>query len=117
MRLLNEGEELGDLLRLPPEQILLRWINFHMKGTGGERVVNNFGADLQDGEAYIRILSQIDPVRCPLSLLEQPADARCHSVVAAAKSMGIPGAHPLASSPALCFFVHHPLPPFCFVVL
>ena len=31
MRLAEEGEELKDLLNLPPETILIRWINFHLK--------------------------------------------------------------------------------------
>ena len=30
--LLDDGEQIGDLLKLPPEKILLRWINYHMKG-------------------------------------------------------------------------------------
>ena len=30
-RLLEDGETLEQFLRLPPEQILLRWFNFHLK--------------------------------------------------------------------------------------
>ena len=90
VRLLNEGEELSDLLCLPPEQIILRWVNFHLAGSESERRVTNFGTDLQDGEAYIRMLNQIDPVRCPLTLLEQDVEGRSHALVAAAKAMGIP---------------------------
>jgi plastin-1 len=30
-RLLAPGEELATLLKLPPEETLLRWINFHLE--------------------------------------------------------------------------------------
>lgn len=33
-RLLKEGEELSSLLKLPAEEILIRWINFHLKEAG-----------------------------------------------------------------------------------
>ena len=47
-RLLEDGEELGDLLKLPPEDILIRWINYHLKEAGQDRRVKNLGKDLQD---------------------------------------------------------------------
>jgi len=31
MRLAEDGEQLPDLIKLPPEAILIRWINFHLK--------------------------------------------------------------------------------------
>ena len=31
VRLLRDGEELSDLMALPPDQILLRWFNFHLE--------------------------------------------------------------------------------------
>ncbi len=46
--LLQDGEELTDLLKLNPEQILIRWLNFHLKKNGTDRRVNNLGADLKD---------------------------------------------------------------------
>ena len=32
--LLQDGEEIHDLLRLPAEAILIRWVNFHLKKNG-----------------------------------------------------------------------------------
>lgn len=48
VRLLDEdaGEELGDLLRLPPEQVLLRWFNFHLQNANHPKRVANFGGDV-----------------------------------------------------------------------
>ncbi|KAG1467393.1 hypothetical protein G6F56_004440 [Rhizopus delemar] len=36
-RLLEQDETLEDLLKLPPDQILLRWFNYHLKAAGWER--------------------------------------------------------------------------------
>lgn len=33
-RLLNEGETLDELRRLSPEQILIRWVNYHLANVG-----------------------------------------------------------------------------------
>jgi len=61
VRLLREGEELSDLMALPPDQILLRWFNFHLEAAGSERRVHNFGNDLKDSECYTILLHQIAP--------------------------------------------------------
>lgn len=36
-RLCEEGETIEDLLRLTPDQILLRWFNYHLKQAGWHR--------------------------------------------------------------------------------
>lgn len=46
IRLANEGEDLKDLNKLKPEDLLIRWINFHLKEAGQDRRVSNLGADL-----------------------------------------------------------------------
>ena len=46
-RLLEEGEEIGDLLKLPPEHILIRWINYHLRAADkADRQIKNLGSDL-----------------------------------------------------------------------
>lgn len=44
--LLNDGESLADFLKLSPEEILLRWFNYHLDKAGHPRRVNNFGKDI-----------------------------------------------------------------------
>ncbi len=44
--LLNEDETMADFLKLHPELILLRWLNYHMEKAGSTRRVKNFGSDL-----------------------------------------------------------------------
>ncbi|KAL2205582.1 hypothetical protein CC79DRAFT_1371388 [Sarocladium strictum] len=58
-RLLDEDETLEQFLRLPPEQILLRWFNYHLKAANWSRRVNNFSSDVKDGENYAVLLAQI----------------------------------------------------------
>jgi len=60
-RLLEPGETIEDLLKLPAEQILLRWINYQLKQAGSNRRVNNFSGDIKDSEAYTILLKQIAP--------------------------------------------------------
>jgi len=64
VRLLEEGEDLEDLLRLPPEQLLLRWFNYHLKNAGSKRRVTNFSGDVKDSECYTTLLHQIAPGTC-----------------------------------------------------
>ncbi|XP_053574713.1 plastin-3 [Bombina bombina] len=58
--LLREGETLEDLMKLSPEELLLRWANFHLENAGGQKI-NNFSTDIKDSRAYFQILNQIAP--------------------------------------------------------
>ncbi|KAH7907615.1 calponin homology domain-containing protein [Hygrophoropsis aurantiaca] len=63
-RLCEDGETIDDLLRLTPDQILLRWFNYHLKAAGWQRRVNNFSRDVSDGENYTVLLNQLKPDQC-----------------------------------------------------
>ncbi|KAK5956755.1 fimbrin [Knufia fluminis] len=69
-RLLDEDETLEQFLRLPPEQILLRWFNYHLKNAGWNRRVNNFSGDVKDGENYTVLLNQLKPDICSRAPLQ-----------------------------------------------
>ncbi|KAH0519472.1 Plastin-1 [Microtus ochrogaster] len=58
--LLKEGEELEELMRLSPEELLLRWVNYHLTNAGW-RTINNFSQDIKDSKAYFHLLNQIAP--------------------------------------------------------
>ncbi|GAA5814606.1 Fimbrin, actin-bundling protein [Mucor flavus] len=70
-RLLEDGESLEDLLKLPPDQILLRWFNYHLKAAGWERRVKNFSKDVADGENYTVLLNQLKPEQCSRAPLQE----------------------------------------------
>ncbi|XP_061818141.1 plastin-3 isoform X2 [Nerophis lumbriciformis] len=58
--LLRDGETLEDLMKLSPEELLLRWANFHLENAGQPRI-NNFSSDIKDSKAYFHLLNQIAP--------------------------------------------------------
>lgn len=68
-RLCEDGETIEDLLRLTPDQILLRWFNYHLKAAGSQRRVNNFSRDVSDGISYTYLLHQLDKEKCSLAPL------------------------------------------------
>ncbi|XP_071770322.1 plastin-3-like [Centroberyx gerrardi] len=57
--LLEEGESVEDLMKLSPEELLLRWVNFHLKKVGMS--IKNFSGDIKNSEAYFNLLQQIAP--------------------------------------------------------
>ena len=59
MRLVKDDETLEELLRLPPEAILLRWFNYQLEEAGHVRRVANFSADIADSENYSVLLYQV----------------------------------------------------------
>lgn len=61
MALLEEDETLDDLMMLAPEQILIRWVNYHLKRAGCQRQICNFTSDIKDSFAYVHLLHQIAP--------------------------------------------------------
>ncbi|CAI4058221.1 hypothetical protein SKDZ_04G3480 [Saccharomyces kudriavzevii ZP591] len=69
-RLLEEDETLEQFLRLPPEQILLRWFNYHLKQANWNRRVTNFSKDVSDGENYTILLNQLDSTLCSKAPLQ-----------------------------------------------
>lgn len=44
--LLNEGEDLEELMKLSPEELLLRWVNYHLTNAGWH-TINNFSQDIK----------------------------------------------------------------------
>ncbi|CAG8626200.1 2429_t:CDS:10 [Acaulospora morrowiae] len=70
-RLLEEDETLEQFLKLPPDQILLRWFNYHLKAAKWNRRVANFSKDVCDGENYTVLLNQLSPELCSRDPLKE----------------------------------------------
>jgi len=88
-RLCEDGETIEDLLRLTPDQILLRWFNYHLKQAGWKRRVNNFSKDIKDGENYTVLLNQLKPDQCSRAPLQTPdLKARAEQVLQNADKIG-----------------------------
>nr|XP_061785431.1 uncharacterized protein LOC133576191 isoform X2 [Nerophis lumbriciformis]XP_061785508.1 uncharacterized protein LOC133576191 isoform X2 [Nerophis lumbriciformis]XP_061785586.1 uncharacterized protein LOC133576191 isoform X2 [Nerophis lumbriciformis]XP_061785658.1 uncharacterized protein LOC133576191 isoform X2 [Nerophis lumbriciformis]XP_061785741.1 uncharacterized protein LOC133576191 isoform X2 [Nerophis lumbriciformis]XP_061785809.1 uncharacterized protein LOC133576191 isoform X2 [Neroph len=52
----EEGESLEELMKLSPEELLLRWANFHLKKVG--ITLTNFSGDIKDSKAYFHLLEE-----------------------------------------------------------
>nr|CAG8555590.1 4086_t:CDS:10 [Entrophospora candida]CAG8612271.1 6171_t:CDS:10 [Entrophospora candida] len=70
-RLLEDDETLEQFLKLPPDQILLRWFNYHLKAAKWQRRVQNFSKDVSDGENYTVLLNQLAPDLCSRDPLKE----------------------------------------------
>ena len=66
---MNKNEKISELLELPPEKILLKWFNFHLKESQYEKQINNFLEDIKDSEKYIILLNQLFKEVCDKSAL------------------------------------------------
>ena len=89
IRLLNEGEKLEDLLKLSPEDLLLRWFNYHLKNAGYDKPIKNFGGDVKDSEKYTILLNQLNKNKCPIDgLNETDLHKRAQMVIDNSKKLG-----------------------------
>uniref|UniRef100_A0A1I8HW62 TGc domain-containing protein n=1 Tax=Macrostomum lignano TaxID=282301 RepID=A0A1I8HW62_9PLAT len=59
--MLPETEQDADIRGIAPEQMLMRWVNYHLRNAGSERSIENFSEDVRDSEAYALLLQQICP--------------------------------------------------------
>eukprot|EP00741_Cyanophora_paradoxa_P010004 tig00000157_g9690.t1 len=58
-KLLERGETIEDLQHLPPYDLLLRWVNYHLANSDTSRRITNFGSDIKDSEVYTHLLYQV----------------------------------------------------------
>ena len=88
-RLLKEGEELSDLQKLKSEEILVRWMNFHLRAAE-QPEISNLGNDLKDSRSLIYVLNQLDSDNCTLDALEEADDKeRASKMIASSAAMGV----------------------------
>lgn len=88
-RLLEDGETMEEFLRLPPDQILLRWFNYHLKAANWNRRVSNFTKDVSDGENYTVLLNQLKPDQCTRAPLQtRDLNQRAEEVLQGADRIG-----------------------------
>lgn len=61
LELVEDDKDVEELISLPPDKVLLKWMNFHLKKAGYEKQVTNFSSDVKDGEAYAYLLNALAP--------------------------------------------------------
>ena len=55
----REDEEDDAMQKINYQDLLIRWLNWHIKRGGGDRIVKNFSKDLQDSYAYGHVMRNI----------------------------------------------------------
>jgi len=89
VRLLKDGETITDLLKMKPEDILLRWFNFHLKNAGHDQQITNFGKDIQDSVKYTILLNQLNKECDKTALNEDDLHKRGALVLQNSKKLGV----------------------------
>lgn len=89
VELVDDSKDVEELMSLPPEKILLRWMNFQLKKAGYKKIVTNFSSDVKDGEAYAHLLNVLAPEHSnPSTLAAKDPLARAKLVLEHADRMG-----------------------------
>jgi len=89
-RLRKEGEDAETFANLSPEELLLRWFNFHLSESKFDRRIANFNVDLKDANNYTVLLNQLSPNNCDLNGMEMDTDSRAGKVIKDASKIGVP---------------------------
>ncbi|KAM5585387.1 hypothetical protein ABKV19_004674 [Rosa sericea] len=87
VELVDDSKDVEELLSLPPEKVLLKWMNFHLQKAGYKKAVANFSSDLKDGEAYAYLLNVLAPEHCNPATLDAKPDERAKLVLDHAERM------------------------------
>ncbi|KAF5459489.1 hypothetical protein F2P56_023430 [Juglans regia] len=88
VELVDDSKDVEELLSLPPEKVLLKWMNFHLKKAGYEKQVTNFSSDVKDGEAYAYLLNALAPEHSgPAALDTKDPKKRADMVLAHAEKL------------------------------
>ncbi|XP_022160057.1 plastin-3 [Myzus persicae] len=89
--LLQDGEKIEELIKLSPEAILLRWVNYHLNRAGVSRQCHNFQNDITDSEIYTYLMKQIAPLDSDVdmsALMEPDLNKRADIMLQQAAKLG-----------------------------
>ncbi|KAJ5075124.1 fimbrin-1 [Anaeramoeba ignava] len=67
-------ELIDEINKIPPENILLKWINYHIHRAGEKRIIQNFSEDLQQPIVFATLMNQLSPQLCPLAEFAKETD-------------------------------------------
>ncbi|KAL7113665.1 hypothetical protein ACP275_04G074400 [Erythranthe tilingii] len=89
VELVDDSKDVEELMSLPPDKILLRWMNFQLRKGGYVKTVTNFSSDIKDAEAYAHLLNVLAPEHSnPSTLTVKDLFERAKLVLEHADRMG-----------------------------
>ena len=89
-RLAKKDEDIPELKKLKPEEILLRWLNYQMDRAESTRHCANLGSDLRDGEILTVLFHQLAPTIADLSPMKELDNIkRAELLVKSAAKLGV----------------------------
>ncbi|KAG8477888.1 hypothetical protein CXB51_027493 [Gossypium anomalum] len=89
VELVDDSKDVEELMSLPPEKILLRWMNFQLKKSPYKKIISNFSTDVKDAEAYAHLLNVLAPEHSnPSTLTVKDPFQRAKLVLEHADRMG-----------------------------
>jgi plastin-1 len=87
---LKNHPELVRLLKLPKEDILLRWFNHHLKKAKYPTPITNLSSDIKDSEKYVILLNQLNKDKCDLKPLDETdTTKRAQKMLDNSKKLGV----------------------------
>ncbi|KAK9830090.1 hypothetical protein WJX72_009729 [[Myrmecia] bisecta] len=92
LALQQEDEQLPALLEVAPEALLLRWLNHHLRqplSHWRRAPITSLDAGVQDGQAYLCLVQQLQPGSVDVAALLREADpaARASAILSAAQQL------------------------------
>lgn len=66
--LLSDGEQLDHLMSLSPEELLLRWVNYHLRNAGTNKI-SNFSEDIKVQIARMGLQRNVTNTYSPMSIM------------------------------------------------
>jgi hypothetical protein len=76
-----------DFNKISHEDILIRWVNFHLREAGQVRFIANLGTDISNSEAMIYVLHNFDKSE---PLFEEDPQQRADHMIEQSKLIGVP---------------------------
>lgn len=77
-------------MKLNPEDLLLRWFNFHLTNAGHPDKITNFSSDIKNSDKYLVLLNQLNKQQCDLSAMnETDLNKKAQTVLNNAKKINV----------------------------
>ncbi|KAJ3428611.1 fimbrin-1 [Anaeramoeba flamelloides] len=88
---LMDKETMETLSKSTPEELIIKWFNYHLSSAGNQTKVTNFADSMKDPMLVAVLLNQLSPKRCPIEPIihEEDPDSRNEMIVKNAERLNV----------------------------